>query len=163
MSAPVCVFVAAVDRNGLLGVDGRLPWRLPLELQHFRRLTLGRTVVLGRRTHEALGRALPGRRSVVLSRTLGGPPEGCALARTLEEALSMDPLPVVIGGAEVFARAFPYCVTVHRTLIDHAFPAEGEAVYFPTPWPGPWTLEESVPETRDPHRWRYERWQRATA
>jgi dihydrofolate reductase len=149
-----------MDLAGLLGVDQRLPWHLPLELRHFRALTLGRTVVLGRRTHEALGRALPGRRTVLLSRTLDAPPEGVLLARTLEEALESAPAPMVLGGAEVFAQAFPYCVELHRTLIDHRFPVRGAAVYFPSPWPGRWDLAQSASEQGDPHPWRYERWRR---
>lgn len=102
--------VAAVDENDLLGLDGRLPWRLPAELAHFRAATLGRPVIMGRRTHEAIGRALPGRLNVVLSRRAGLAGEGCVVVDGLDAALAVAAATgaaecAVIGGASVFAEA----------------------------------------------------------
>ena len=80
--------IVAVDRHGVIGKDGDLPWRLPADLAHFKRVTMGHPLVMGRRTHESIGRALPGRLNIVLSRDPDyAPAKGCLLARDPDEAV----------------------------------------------------------------------------
>jgi dihydrofolate reductase len=130
--------VAAVDEDDLLGIDGRVPWHLPAELAHFRVRTLGRPVVMGRRTHEAIGKVLPGRLNVVLSRRAVSPLPGCVPASSLPEALARAEASgahecAVIGGGEVFAEAgwVAHEVVLTRVHVRVALLGAREAVYFP--------------------------------
>src|ERR1051325_2721492 len=106
---PRIYLVAAVAANGVIGVDGRLPWRLPEDLRHFKRLTLGHPVIMGRKTWESLGgRALPGRDNIVVSAREGYEAAGASVASSLEAALALclgEPVAFVIGGSRLFAEA----------------------------------------------------------
>src|SRR5881392_1373461 len=100
--------VAAVAANGVIGRNGQLPWRLPEDLKHFKRLTLGHPVIMGRRTWESLGRALPGRDNIVVTRTAGYEAPGAAVASSLEAALALcagESVAFVIGGEQLFAES----------------------------------------------------------
>ena len=126
--------VVAVGRGGLIGSsDGHLglPWHIPEDLKNFRRLTTGRPIIMGRSTFEAIGRPLPKRRNLVLSRSVTDI-EGVEVFADLQTALAaarMDGgVPIIIGGASVYAEALPFVTTVHLTHVDRA--AEGDA-YFP--------------------------------
>jgi len=127
------VLVAAMGKNRVIGVDGGMPWHLPADLKHFKAVTLGHPVVMGRRTFESIGRALPGRRNVLLSRSLASAPAGCEVAGSLNEALAMlEPGPVmVIGGGELYRSALPLANRMELTFIDSA--PEGDT-HFPA-WP----------------------------
>jgi dihydrofolate reductase len=126
--------IAAVADNGVIGRDGRLPWHLPADLRRFRELTTGHHVIMGRRTHESIGRPLPGRTNVVLSRNPAYRPDGCRVVASLEAALEIartagDDEVFVIGGSDVFEAALPaadriYLTRVHASIPgDVAFPA----------------------------------------
>src|SRR5437763_4010463 len=102
--------VAAVAANGVIGRDGRLPWHLPEDLKHFKRLTLGHPIIMGRRTWESLGRPLPGRDNIVVTRTAGYEASGAAVASSLEAALALctgGSVVFVIGGQQLFAESLP--------------------------------------------------------
>ena len=123
--------VAAVAENGVIGAKGGLPWRLPDELAHFKRTTLGKPVLMGRRTFASLGRALPGRTNVVLSRAADFAAPGALVARDLDAALALvrdAPEVMVIGGAAVYADALPRANRIYLTRV-RATP-EGD-VWFP--------------------------------
>jgi dihydrofolate reductase len=129
--------VAAVDEDDLLGVDGRLPWRLPAEMAHFRAETLGRPVIMGRRTHEAVGRPLPGRVNIVLSRRAELAIAGCVVARDLSAAVAAAAATgatacAIIGGARVFEEAAWRADRLVWTRVHHRFDVAGarEATYF---------------------------------
>ena len=113
MSKQICpkiYLVAAVAANGVIGRNGQLPWRLPEDLKHFKRLTLGHPVIMGRRTWESLGRALPGRDNIVVTRTAGYEAPGAAVASSLEAALALcagESVVFVIGGQQLFAESLP--------------------------------------------------------
>lgn len=116
--------LAAVARNGVIGVDGGLPWHLPDELRLFKETTLGHVLVMGRRTYESIGRPLPGRTTVVVTRQPGwraGAP-GVLVAPSVESALveagRIDDQVFVVGGAEVFAAALPYSDRLAVTHVD---------------------------------------------
>ena len=136
--AKLAIVVAVAD-GGVIGVGGGLPWRLPEDLRHFKNVTMGHAIVMGRKTHESIGRALPGRRNIVVTRTAGRTFEGCEVASSLEEALALarttDEEPRVIGGASIYEAALPsvtkiYLTEVHRQVSgDTFFPAFDRAAY----------------------------------
>lgn len=123
--------VVAMDEAGTIGRNGALPWRLPEDLKHFRRVTLGKTVLMGRKTWESLGKPLEGRRNWVLSRDSSFHPAGCEVFATLEQALAAhgEGELVVIGGAELYRQALPLARTVYLTRV-HA--QVGGDTTFPT-------------------------------
>jgi dihydrofolate reductase len=105
------VMVAAVADNGVIGSDGGIPWRIPEDFAHFKRITLGHTLVMGRATYDSIGRPLPGRTTIVLTRSPSWTAEGVLLASSLEAALGLaGDLPgdvVIAGGSHVYAEALP--------------------------------------------------------
>ena len=136
--------IAALDERGLIGTKGRLPWRLTEDLRRFRRLTMGKPVLMGRRTFESIGRPLDGRANLVLTRDAGYRAPGCRVVTSLDAGVAAcrgaEEL-MVIGGAEVYALALPRADRLYLTRVRGAF--EGE-VYFPS-------FEES--EWREECRW----------
>lgn len=138
----VTLVVAAAD-NGVIGRDNDLPWRLPDDLRRFKRITMGAPMVMGRRTFESIGRPLPGRRSLVLSRDPGYRPDGVEVHPDLPSALAAaaDAGEVfVVGGAAVFSEALALADRIHLTRV-HA-EVEGD-VRFPDPDPARWRLVSS--------------------
>lgn len=120
--------VVAVARNGIIGRDNRLPWRLRADLRRFKAMTMGQPLVMGRRTFESIGRPLPGRQTIVLSRSGWTPPAGVTVARgwdDLPRLLGSKPRACVVGGAEIYRQAWPWVdqVWVTRVLAD----LEGDA------------------------------------
>lgn len=131
---PTLVLLAALDRNRAIGKDNALPWHLPDDLKRFKALTLGKPLLMGRKTAESLGRALPGRRNLVLTRSGKPPFDGMRAVGSIDEAIriaageSADEL-CVIGGAEVYALSLPHAAAMHLTHVDVA--VEGADTYFP--------------------------------
>ena len=125
------VLVAAVAENGVIGADGGIPWRLPGEQAHFKALTLGHTLVMGRATYDSIGRPLPGRTTIVLTRGPTWSAAGVLVAASFEEALRRaDELSgdvMVAGGAQVYAEALPWADEQVLTEV-HASP-EGDVHY----------------------------------
>ncbi|MBK7396691.1 MAG: dihydrofolate reductase [Myxococcales bacterium] len=125
--------VVAVARNGVIGKDGGLPWRLPEDLKHFRAVTTGHTIVMGRKTWDSIGRPLPHRRNVVVSRDPGLVLAGAEVAPNLEAALALawqtDDEPRVIGGATIYAAALPAATVLHLTEVDQE--VEGDTFFPP--------------------------------
>ncbi|MSQ64667.1 MAG: dihydrofolate reductase [Betaproteobacteria bacterium] len=102
--------IAALAKNGVIGANGKLPWHLPEDLKHFKKLTLGHPVIMGRRTWKSLGKPLPGRENIVVSRKAGFEAPGASVAATLAAAIALctgEPVAFVIGGAEIYAAALP--------------------------------------------------------
>lgn len=123
-SPPALAIVAAVARNGVIGAGNALPWRLPEDLAHFRALTMGHAIVMGRRTWQSLGRPLPGRQNIVVTRDLAFAAEGATIAPSLPAALRLASLPhphFCIGGAQLYATALPLAAVLHLTEIDCDF------------------------------------------
>ena len=116
--------VAAVATNGIIGARGKLPWQLPEDLQHFKKLTLGHPILMGRRTWESLGRPLPGRENIVISRTGGFAAPGASVAQSVEGAIALcagEPVAFVIGGADIYAAALPLADGLVLTEIDRDY------------------------------------------
>ena len=114
--------VAALARNRVIGAGGALPWRLPADLRRFKELTVGRSVIMGRRTFESIGRPLPRRRNIVVSRTLRNPLPGIEIVPSLRRALELTGgSAVVIGGARLYREALPLAAVLHLTHLDADF------------------------------------------
>jgi dihydrofolate reductase len=123
--------IAALAKNRVIGIDNRLPWRLPEDLAHFKALTLNHPIVMGRKTFESLGRPLPGRTNLVITRNRAYRPQGCVVADSIPAALALcreaDEV-FFIGGAELYAQALPLADRLYLTEVD--IETEGDA-WFP--------------------------------
>lgn len=126
--------IAAMAENGVIGRGGQLPWRLKADLTRFKQLTMGHSVIMGRKTWESIGRPLPGRRMIVVTRQVGYGAEGIEVASSLEAALEAaraagDEEAFVIGGADIYRQALPLVDRLYMTLVlaevegDTKFPA----------------------------------------
>lgn len=135
---PELRLVAALDRARGIGRGNELPWRLPDDLKRFKALTLGRPLLMGRKTAESLGRALPGRRNLVLTRSGRVPFAGMEPVASLDEALAGcdDEALMVIGGGEVYSLALPLASQLHLTHVDTV--VDGADAFFPAYEPGDW-------------------------
>jgi len=139
--APLAI-VAAVADGGVIGKQGKLPFRIPEDLRHFKKITMGHAIIMGRKTYESIGKSLPGRRNIVVSRTQGFCAQGChglECARSLQEAISLaratDKEPYIIGGGMLYDAALPLVTRMHLTLVHH--PYEGDT-FFPAFDPREW-------------------------
>jgi dihydrofolate reductase len=120
---PVTI-VAAVARNGVIGVDGGMPWHLPDDLRRFKELTLGHVVVMGRKTYESIGHPLPGRATIVVTRNPDWDPGsaevrvGGSVSEAIAKAASLDSNVFVVGGGQVYAEALPLTDRLELTWVD---------------------------------------------
>lgn len=144
--------IVAVASNGVIGKDGGLPWRLPADLAHFKAVTMGKPVIMGRRTWESIGRPLPGRRNIVVTST---PFEAVECAPSLDAALALvksEEEVFVIGGARLFAEALPRADRLYWTDVEGEF--EGDVRFPPVAWAEWKEVErrERAPDEKNPHR-----------
>jgi len=124
VGAPRVILIAAVAANGVIGARGSMPWRLPADLRRFKALTLGHPVIMGRRTWDSLGRALPGRENIVITRRADFAAPGGQVAGSLAQALAAcagHAKAFVIGGGEIYAQALEISDELELTEIDAAF------------------------------------------
>jgi dihydrofolate reductase len=133
------VIVAAVGRNRVIGVEGRLPWKIPEDLARFKEMTMGHALVMGRATFESIGRPLPGRSNIVLTRRHGWTHEGVDVAGSFEEALGIvahrGQDVFVAGGAEVYRQALEFAHSMELTEVDAS--PEGDTWFPEVDW-GSW-------------------------
>ena len=134
-------FVVAVSENDVIGRRNQLPWRLSADLRRFKALTLGKPILMGRKSYESIGHALPGRLNLVLSRSSGFAPGDCTVVPTLDAARAAacaaagdDAVLMVIGGGEVFRQCLPWAGRIHLTLV-HTHIDDGDAFF--DGWRGP--------------------------
>jgi len=135
--------IAARAKNGVIGSGGRIPWAIPGEQKRFKELTMGHALIMGRRTYEEIGRPLPGRLNIVLSRTADFEAPGCLIARSLQQAIGLaDGKDIfVAGGAGVYAEALPLAEKLYLTEVelepegDTFFPIFDEAGFIRTAEP----------------------------
>jgi dihydrofolate reductase len=143
---PRIYLIAALAANGVIGVDGKLPWHLPEDLKHFKKLTLGHPIIMGRRTWESLGKALPGRENIVVTRTPGYEAPGAAVATSLDAALALcagEPVVFVIGGHQLFVDSLPLAAGLVLTEIFRDFKGD---TWFP-----PFDRSQWHESQREPH------------
>ncbi|MBY6187163.1 type 3 dihydrofolate reductase [Marinobacter hydrocarbonoclasticus] len=137
--------IACMARNRVIGKDNQMPWHLPADLKHFKAVTLGKPVVMGRRTYESIGRPLPGRHNIVITRQSGYAPEGVTVVASIEAAIAaagaVEEL-MIIGGGELYAAMLPQADRLYITDVD--LDVEGDT-HFPDYRPLGWTeVERSV-------------------
>lgn len=156
---PRLSLIVAMGRNRVIGAANRIPWRLPDEQQLFKTLTLGHHIVMGRKTYESIGRLLPGRTTVIVTRQHGYAVPGALVAHSLKDAMNAaarDEEVFVIGGAELFRDALPHADRLHLTIVD-AEPA-GDT-FMPEIDLAGWTLtrsEHHAADERHAHAYTYE-------
>lgn len=153
--------IAAMAANRVIGDGGRLPWYLPEDLARFKKLTMGGTLLLGRKTFESIGGKLPGRRLVVITRQPGYAPEGAKVARTIDEALEKagDENVWLGGGAEIYRQALNRCERLYLTVIEKELPGDA---FFPEIDEAVWKkVEEERREAgeRSEYAYRFEVWE----
>ncbi len=154
--------IVAMDRTRLIGREGDLPWRLPNDLKHFKRLTLGKTVLMGRKTWVSLGRPLPERENWVLTRDADFVATGGRVFRSLDAALkaAADGELMVIGGAELYRQTLPLAQRIYLTEVDAALQGD---TYFPALDPQAWrevACETHPADERHPYAYRFKQLER---
>ncbi|WP_202080328.1 dihydrofolate reductase [Caldalkalibacillus salinus] len=152
-------FMVAMDKNRLIGADNDLPWRLPADLAYFKRVTMGKPIIMGRKTFESIGRVLPGRENIVMTRDDTFRHPECTIVHSVDELLARfggtEEEVFVIGGAKIFEQLLSVADRLYITLIDEAF--EGDT-YFPQIDPSEWRLiseEKGVKDEKNPYDYRF--------
>lgn len=149
--------IAAMAKNRVIGKDNDLIWHFPEDLKHFKSLTSGHHVIMGRKTFESVGRPLPKRVNIIITRQKDYQAEGCKIAGSLEEALAMvenDDQPFIVGGAEIYKQSLDFAKTIELTLIEAEY--EGDT-FFPEFDPSIWKLARGEKkEADDKHAHPYE-------
>ena len=143
---PLVSIVVATDERGAIGRDGGLPWRLPDDLKRFKSLTMGKPIVMGRKTWDSIGKVLPGRHNIVITRKPGFAAPGVTVVASLDNALDAAgdvPEVCIIGGAEIYRLALPYTDLIHLTRVHAVVDAD---TYFPELGADEW--DEVVVEER---------------
>ncbi|WP_374193947.1 dihydrofolate reductase [Alkalihalobacillus sp. BA299] len=148
-------FLVAMDKNRVIGKDNDLPWRLPADLAYFKKVTMGHPIVMGRKTYESIGRPLPGRENIIITRNQNYSAEGCTVLHSLDDVKKViddsTKEVFIIGGAEIFKEAFPIADKLYITHIDEAF--EGDT-YFPAFSDQEWkevSREKGVKDEKNPY------------
>ncbi|HEX8980103.1 MAG TPA: dihydrofolate reductase [Parasulfuritortus sp.] len=131
MSGQVLSIIVAMARNRVIGVDNKLPWHIPGDLKYFKGLTMGHHIIMGRKTYESIGRPLPGRTTVIVSRDPGYAQDGCLIAHSLDEAIQLaegDDQVFFVGGSSLYEQALPRVGRLYITEIQADY--DGDA-HFP--------------------------------
>lgn len=155
--------IAAIDRNNALGKNNELIWHLPADLSRFKKTTSGHHILMGRNTYESIGKPLPNRTSVVISRNPEYRAEGCTVVNSLEAALEIaknDPSPFVIGGAQIYREAMLIADRLDITEVHHEFDAD---VFFPKIDPVIWEetkRERYNADKKNPYPYSFVRYRR---
>jgi dihydrofolate reductase len=136
----IIALVLAVSENGMIGKDNALPWRLPADLRYFRKVTASYPLIMGRKTFDSVGRPLPGRRNIVISRQSNLQVPGCDVVHSLSEAIELAQSSgaaqvSIVGGAEIFRQALPLAHRIYLTRIHANFPGDA---FFAIPNPRDW-------------------------
>jgi len=158
--------IVATDQDGTIGKEGRIPWYLPADLKFFKRTTIGSPVIMGRKTFFSIGRPLPKRTNIVLTRDPYFVATGIVLANSLEAALAHEACRdaeevFIIGGGEIYRQAMPLVERVYLTTVDTKI-EDGDA-FFPSLSPEDWAekwFEEHQPDEKNPFSYRFSRWER---
>lgn len=158
----ISLIVAMAD-NRVIGNNNGLPWHLPADLQHFKAITMGKPIVMGRKTRESIGRPLPGRTNIVVTRDRSYQAEGCVVVHSIDEAFAAaaDAEEImIIGGAEFYRQVLPRTGTIYLTQVHGSF--EGDA-FFPLLDAAEWeeiAREDHEPDERNPHAYSFVQLQR---
>ncbi|MEC2075924.1 dihydrofolate reductase [Metabacillus fastidiosus] len=148
-------FIVGMDRNRVIGVDNKLPWHLPADLAFFKRTTMGNPIVMGRKTFESIGKALPGRENVILTRDKTYEKEGCTIIHSVDDvekfAEQTEKEVFIIGGTEIFKQTFAIADRLYITFIDEEFTGD---TFFPEFHNDEWELvseEKGIKDEKNPY------------
>lgn len=151
--------LVAMDKNRLIGKDNQLPWHLPADLAYFKKVTMGHPIIMGRKTFESIGRPLPGRTNIILTRNKNYEMEGCEVIHSIDDVQKMDEQMneeiFVIGGAEIFKEVLPFADRLYITKIEEVF--EGDT-FFPEINYDQWkeiSVEQGVTDEKNPYTYAY--------
>ena len=136
--------IAAVAENNALGKDNQLIWHLPADLKRFKKVTLGHHIIMGRKTFESLGKPLPNRTTIIITRNKNYKQEGCIVVNSLSEAIEAsksDENPYILGGAEIYKQALEIADKLDLTLVHQSFEADA---FFPIIDPFIWNVKERI-------------------
>jgi len=162
----VISLVVAMDRNRLIGTNKQLPWHLPADLRHFKEITMGKPILMGRKTWESIGRPLPGRINVVVTANPGFMAPGCIVMHSIEEALAAmghHKELMVIGGADLYRQLLPRAERIYLTWVDHAFAGD---TWFPELDKCDWkevSRQDHGPDQKNPYPYSFIRLRRQHA
>jgi len=123
-------FIVAMDEQGVIGINGTLPWRLSADLKHFKAITMGKPIVMGRKTHESIGRPLPGRENIIITRQHSYKADGCTVFNDIDSVLAYcsDKEEVMImGGADLYGQLFPRASRIYLTQVNAS--VKGDACF----------------------------------
>jgi dihydrofolate reductase len=157
--------IVAAAKNNAIGKDGKLPWHLPNDMKHFKNITWGMPIVMGRKTYESLGKALPGRKNIVISRQMGWKADGVIAVKNIEDALFVvkeaDAKEVmVIGGGEIYKTLFDKARRIYLTRVE----AEPDAdTFFPSLKPEEWQLmsqQDHEADAKNAYNYSFQTWER---
>ena len=159
-------FIVAMDQNRVIGKDNQLPWHLPEDLKFFKRVTMGHPIAMGRKTHESIGRVLPGRENIVITRQTGYQSKGCTVFYSIDEFVrdnqNKQEEIFVIGGAEIFHETFPFADRLYITYIDEVFAGD---TFFPSFNLEDWVLtsvEKGLKDEKNPYDYEFRIYDRKT-
>ncbi|WP_439881920.1 dihydrofolate reductase [Pontibacter sp. MBLB2868] len=151
--------VVATAENNVIGKDNQLIWHLPADLKHFKQLTMGHPILMGRKTFESIGKPLPGRTSFVITRQEDYQAEGCIVVHSVKEAIEqasqLDESVCIIGGAEIYRQALPMVDTIELTKIHHTFDGD---TFFPEIKEQEWKVvakEDHEPDEKNKYSYSY--------
>ncbi|WP_242928526.1 dihydrofolate reductase [Pontibacter vulgaris] len=151
--------VVAIADNNVIGKDNQLIWHLPADLKHFKSITMGHPIIMGRKTFDSIGKPLPGRTSIIITRQQDFKAEGCIVVNSVQEAITkgreLDETVCIIGGAEIYKQALPLTDTIYLTRVHHTF--EGDT-YFPELQPEDWetvSATEHAPDEKNKYKYSF--------
>jgi dihydrofolate reductase len=157
-------FIVAMDENRVIGKDNQLPWRLPEDLKFFKRVTMGHPIAMGRKTHDSIGRVLPGRENIVITRQKDYKSEDCTVVSSVEEFVKYSKKQsnevFVIGGAEIFKETFEFADRLYITLIHEEFAGD---TFFPEFELSKWELvsnEKGLKDDKNPYDYEFRIYER---
>ncbi|WP_316569874.1 dihydrofolate reductase [Neobacillus sp. YIM B06451] len=152
-------FIWAMDKNRVIGNENKLPWHLPEDLKFFKRSTMGHPIAMGRKTFESIGRPLPGRENIIITRNPDFSADGCTVMDSIDEFVGYskkkDEECFVIGGAEIFKEMFPFADKLYITLIHDEFPGD---TFFPEFSLDEWELlsfEKGLKDEKNPYDYEF--------
>lgn len=155
--------IVAVSSNHVIGLRNRLPWHLPADLKYFKKITTGHAVIMGRKTFESMGKPLPGRKNIVITRQDDYKADGTFVVHSLDHASALcppDDESFIIGGAEIIHQSMEVVNRIYLTRIHHAF--EGDT-FFPEPDPGRWkevSAESHEPDEKNAYAYTFFQYER---
>ncbi|MFD2245691.1 dihydrofolate reductase [Pontibacter ruber] len=142
--------VVAIADNNVIGKDNQLIWHLPADLRHFKQKTMGHPMIMGRKTFDSIGKPLPGRTTIIVTRQEDYTAEGCLVAHSIQEALEkakeLDPQVSIIGGAEIYKQALPFVDVIYLTRVHHTFDGD---TFFPELNEAEWEQISAAPHEPD--------------